>query len=208
MGFYVSRYRGRKLVYHPGVIDGYAGMISFMPDDGLGMIVLTNLSGNNPVPRIVTFAAYDRLLGLEPLPWVERFKMPAISPAISAPNAARRTTQPDKPSRPPRALAAYAGAYDNPAYGRITIRAADNGRLAGRLHDIRFALVHRAGDDWAVPETAWPLREGLEFSFRISADGIAERLATPLADGPTYRLQAGALSFTRVPVVQFGPSGR
>jgi CubicO group peptidase (beta-lactamase class C family) len=196
MGFYVSRYRGRKLVYHPGVIDGYAAMISFMPDDGLGMIVLTNLSGNNPVPRIVTYAAYDQLLRLDPLPWVERFTMPAIA---AAPTPHARPVQPDNPSRPPRRLAAYAGAYDNPAYGRITIRAADNGRLIGTLHDIRFDLVHRSGDDWTVPETVWPLREGLGFSFHIGAGGIAERLVTPLADGPTYRLQAGALVFTRAP---------
>ncbi len=196
MGFYVTRYRGRKLVFHPGVIDGYAGMISFMPGEGLGMIVLTNLSGRNPVPRIVTYAAYDRLLGLETLPWIERFEAletghgKAEKPAA----AARRAGT----ARPPRDAASYAGDYHNPAYGRITIRPTGDGRLNGKLHDIRFTLVHRAGDVWAVPETAWPLREGLEFGFRIGARGIADRLSTPLADGPTYRLQAGDIVFTRV----------
>ena len=68
MGFYVATYRGHRLIYHPGVIDGYAGLISLMPDDGLGMIVMSNLSGRNPVPKIVTYAVYDRLLGLAPLP--------------------------------------------------------------------------------------------------------------------------------------------
>ena len=45
MGFYITRYRGRKLVYHPGVMDDFAGLISFMPEENMGMIVLSNLWG-------------------------------------------------------------------------------------------------------------------------------------------------------------------
>ena len=196
MGFYVTRYRGRKLVFHPGVIDGYAGMISFMPGEGLGLIVLTNLSGRNPVPRIVTYAAYDRLLGLETLPWIERFE--ALETGHGKAQNPAAAVRPAGAARPPRDAASYAGDYHNPAYGRITIRPTGAGRLDGKLHDIRFTLVHRAGDVWTVRETAWPLREGLAFSFRIGAHGIADRLSTPLADGPTYRLQAGDIVFTRV----------
>lgn len=195
LGFYVTTYRSRRLVYHPGVIDGYAGVISFMPDEGLGMIVMSNLSGRNPVPRIVTYTVYDRLLGLPPLPWAERFK--ARDAAIRRERTAVRPIVSAGP--PPRPIAAYAGIFDNPAYGRMEIRADGKG-LVGMLHHLRFALVHGKDDSWLVPETAWPLRKGLKMTFHFDGGSKAVRLTTPLADGPTYRLQAGDITFTRGPV--------
>lgn len=191
LGFYVTTYRGRRLVYHPGVIDGYSGMISFMPDDGLGMIVLSNLSGRNPVPTVVTYTVYDRLLGLSPLPWMERFR---------ARDAAERKERPaDRPivpaGPPPRPIAAYTGVFDNPAYGRIEIRTKGDG-LEGALRHLRFALVHDKDDSWLVPDTVWPLRKGLKMTFHFDGGSKAVRLTTPLADGPTYRLQAGDITFT------------
>ena len=191
LGFYVTTYRSRRLVYHPGVIDGYAGMISFMPDEGLGMIVMSNLSGRNPVPRVVTYTVYDRLLGLSPLPWMERFR--------ARDTAVRRERSADRPivsaGPPPKPITAYTGVFDNPAYGRMEIRTAGKG-LEGALHHLRFALVHDKDDGWLVPDTVWPLRKGLKMTFHFDGGSKAVRLTTPLADGPTYRLQAGDITFT------------
>ena len=195
MGFYTATYRGRRLVYHPGVIDGYGGMISFMPDDGIGAIVLSNLSGRNPVPRIVTYALYDRILGLEPLPWMARYRN-----RDAALGAAKPPAPPLEPSGPPpRPLTAYEGGYENPAYGRMEIGAGADGGLDGALHLVRFRLVRGEADTWLVAETAWPLRKGLRITFHFDGTETAARLATPLADGPTYRLRAGDIVFTRVP---------
>jgi len=201
MGLYLSSYRGHALVYHPGVIDGYSAMLSFLPLDGIGVIVLSNLSGGNPVPSVVSYAIYDRLLGLPPVPWIDRLR------ARRAARAAQKALPPppEPPaSAPPRPAAAYAGDYQHPAYGRLAIRAAPGGQgagvtLDGELHGIRFTLIHTDGDTWRVAETAWPLRAGLRFRFRFDGGARAVALATPLADGPTYRLRAGDMVFTRVP---------
>ena len=48
--------------------------MSLVPDSDLGIIVLSNLSGSNRAPTIVTFALIDRLLGLEPIDWPARFR--------------------------------------------------------------------------------------------------------------------------------------
>jgi len=195
MGFYLSRYRGHPLVYHPGVIDGFAAMISFLPDDGIGVVVLSNLSGSNPVPSIVSYAVYDRLLGLAPLPWIDRLRTRlAARAARKSPNAP--STAPS--AAPPRPAQSYVGDYLHPAYGRLSIRAAPDGALSGALHGARFTLIHAGGDAWRVAETAWPIRAGLRVSFRFDGGARAARLVTPLADGPTYRLQAGDMVFARV----------
>lgn len=43
-------------------------MVSLLPDDGIGVVVLANLNGT-PLPTIVARQASDRMLGLEPVDW-------------------------------------------------------------------------------------------------------------------------------------------
>ena len=197
LGFYVARYRGHRVLRHGGAMDGYLARFSFMPEKGLGLVVLSNLSGGNPVPRLVAYNLYDRLLGLEPLPWAERRR--------EADRRRARLKKPEEPyaspedaAPPGRPLSAYAGRYAHPAYGVITLEARD-GALAGRFNDIGFALQHHDGETWRVPETFWPLREGLEMKFRADTAGRVEALATPIADGPTYRFNPGEMIFARTP---------
>jgi CubicO group peptidase (beta-lactamase class C family) len=199
MGFYILDYRGVRTVRHTGVIDGYSAVLSFIPDRRAGIVVLTNLSGDNPVPTVIERAVYDRLLGLEPVPWFDRF---------AARTAGRRTAaqppppQPETHGPPPapgRPVIAYAGVFRHPAYGDMAIEPGANGRaLSGRLHKLAFALRPLGGDLFVVPDTVWPLREGLRVRFETDGPGEVVRLVTPLADGPTYRRQGGPLVFERV----------
>jgi CubicO group peptidase (beta-lactamase class C family) len=197
LGFYVARYRGRRVVRHGGAIDGYLARLTFMPEERLGLVVLSNLSGGNPVPRLVAYNLYDRLLGLEALPWAER-RREADRRRAGAETETQADTPPEDAAPPPRALATYAGRYEHPAYGVLRIEARDGG-LAGRFNDIDFALVPWDGDAWQVPETAWPLREGLKMTFLANGRGEVDRLATPIADGPTYRFNPGDMIFRRTP---------
>ncbi len=197
MGFYLTTYRGRRLARHPGVIDGYAALMSFMPRNGLGVVVLTNRSGRNPAPAILSYAIYDRLLQLEPVSWIDRF------PGVAEARALRRATERAPTTNVSRAmtlaLESYAGIYTHPAYGSIEIATDGTGALKGRIHDIAFPLRHVAGDAWQVTEVRWPLREGLRMEFRVDPSGRVSALATPLADGPTYRHNPGDLIFVRDP---------
>jgi CubicO group peptidase (beta-lactamase class C family) len=45
MGLTVSTYRGRKVVAHGGAIDGFNALISWMPTEKIGMVILANRSG-------------------------------------------------------------------------------------------------------------------------------------------------------------------
>jgi CubicO group peptidase (beta-lactamase class C family) len=81
LGFYVARYRGHRVVRHGGAIDGYLSRFSFMPEDGLGLVVLSNLSGGNPVPRLVAYNLYD--------PRVRRPSRPTPRPRTPCRPAAR-----------------------------------------------------------------------------------------------------------------------
>ena len=73
LGLRVSSYRGHKMVAHGGGIDGFISSMSWLPRERIGVMVLTNRSGDmNPVPVMIAYNVYDRLLGLDPVDWNAR----------------------------------------------------------------------------------------------------------------------------------------
>ena len=188
LGLRLSSWYGQRLAFHPGFIDGYGARLSLLPDSRSGVVVLTNMSGETPVARILSQHALDCLTGAPRTDWIARFgggrKPPMPPPA------------PPAPVVPDRALEAYGGTYDHPAYGRLTFSTGSGSdRLVGEFHGRRFALEYAGGDRWRLTETHWPLREGLVFAFQDWKSGRFGKVTSPLADGPTYRHNAGPLTF-------------
>ena len=184
-------WRGEKLAFHPGAIDGYAARISILPDRLAGVIVLSNLSGITRVAQIVSQIALDCLVGAPITDWTSRL-------GERRPAAAKK---PDPPAAVvvDRPRTAYAGVYRHPAYGTFQISVAvGHQTLAGDFHGRNIVLDYAGKDSWRLRETEWPLREGLIFRFLELDDGKFQSFATPLADGPTYRHNAGPMVFKRV----------
>lgn len=198
-GLYKATYRGHRVLRHGGAIDGYLAEFAVMPDDGVGVVVLSNLSGSNPVPRLVALNLFDRLLGLEPTAWIERQR------AVEAGRKGQESrwvwpTHERSKVVPRHDMSRYVGTYEHPAYGSIMItKGIDEVDLQGFFHDIPFHLVHIGKEQWQVWETAWPLRRGLIMSFKSNKSGVVDRLETPIADGPTYRFNPGPMVFKRQP---------
>ena len=72
MGFFIASYRGHKLVEHGGKLDGFSLEFAFLPEDQIGVIVLANLDQSR-FRDALPYDVFDRALGLQPLPWNERF---------------------------------------------------------------------------------------------------------------------------------------
>ncbi|HWJ98909.1 MAG TPA: serine hydrolase domain-containing protein [Acidimicrobiales bacterium] len=62
LGFKVRRWRGRRLVGHDGNMPGVAANVWLAPDDGVGVVVLTNGFALG-IPHEVALLAIDELLG-------------------------------------------------------------------------------------------------------------------------------------------------
>ena len=73
LGVAVTNYRGHKLVIHGGGIDGFLSQMSWLPNERIGAIVLTNSTAAN-IANIITYKIYDTFLGLEPVDWIGRQK--------------------------------------------------------------------------------------------------------------------------------------
>jgi CubicO group peptidase (beta-lactamase class C family) len=193
MGFFVTTYRGQKLVRHGGGIDGFISSLSFMPRQKMGIIVLTNLSGNNPVPNAVSLSVYDRLLGLEPVDWVGRVKEREAE-AREAREAAEEEGGSERAegTSPSHDLADYAGDYEHLGYGAIRIEL-DGGNLFFTFHDVKSALEHFHYDVFEVPENPLVPFGGMKVMFLYKKSGEIDRLVVP------FEPNVDDIVFARIP---------
>jgi CubicO group peptidase (beta-lactamase class C family) len=132
LAWFIDDYRGWQIVSHTGGIGGFRCRILLVPAARLGIALLTNSgAGTSPasMPIACTYTLVDRLLDLPRRDWDQHYHRFAVE-AEEAEKAAQaqRLASRHTGTKPSRELAAYVGDYDEPAYGRATIRLID-GRL-------------------------------------------------------------------------------
>jgi len=69
LGWRVFTYQGRKLIFHGGAVRGYRGLIAFLPDQDVGIVVLWN--SESTAPSALLPAWIDRALGISGRNWLE-----------------------------------------------------------------------------------------------------------------------------------------
>lgn len=175
-GLMVSTYRGHKVVNHGGGIDGFISAMAWLPNDGIGVMVLSNMSGAaNPLPGIVRDRVFDELLGYDPIDWNARARtqIEEAEAAAAAREAAREAKRVAGTS-PTHDLEAYAGTYSHPGYGDVVIDLAD-GALHVTFDAFEADLEHYHFDVFATPNDGSPLG-GTRVSFQLNTDGEIVRL--------------------------------
>jgi CubicO group peptidase (beta-lactamase class C family) len=206
LGFRSHWYRGERVVWHGGGFTGTNALMMMLPDRGVGVAVLANL-GMTPLfaPHILANYVFDRVCGKEPAPWLDRFreqrrKFVAQQDADrEVGNASRRPA-----TQPSRDLSVYAGDYEHPGYGRITITRAE-GHLHWAFRGMSDPLTHRRDDAFELPREARSpgglLPPRLPLTFSADHDGKIVSLAVPLE--PMVK----AIAFTRVAAGDGTPLG-
>jgi hypothetical protein len=162
LGCQVESYRGTRIVRHGGNLAGYASDVTVVPGEDVGIAILTNQIGTG-MRDALPLMLLDRLLGLDPVPWGERY-FELISASRSGAREARQHRQSRaRGVRPSRDLDAYVGSYSHPAHGTLRVDRDGEG-LVPSFHDLGelHRLEHRNQDaydlwfvefDTAVPAT-------------------------------------------------------
>lgn len=195
LGLGIYGYRGHTVVQHGGGIDGFTALLSFMPRDNMGMIILSN-RGGNPVPTLVAYNVYDRLLGLDPVPWHDRFQERQEKQEQAEEEAKKKGYTPRKQgTQPSHPLADYVGEYEHPGYGIVRIQL-DDDRLTLTLNQMTSPLRHFHYDVFEVPEDPLDPFENMKVMFQMSLEGEIARLSLPLEPN------VGPIVFTRQPEEQ------
>jgi len=132
LGLRVHDYQGRLIVNHTGGLDGMLSYIGFMPEEGLGVIILTN-GDNHSANGALAYHVFDALLGIEGPDWNKRH-LKAFQENRRR-QQERKQKQRDtraKGSKPTHPISAYTGSYTDTVYGQAQITQSD-GELILRL---------------------------------------------------------------------------
>lgn len=131
MGWFLNDYRGRLVVSHTGGLDGMLSQTAMMPEENLGLVILTN--SETGLFTIMRNKILDVFLDAPKRDWnaegLERFKQTKAREAEADKKLVEARVKNTKPSL---ALKDYAGTYGGEMYGDATITE-ENGKLVLRL---------------------------------------------------------------------------
>ncbi|MCA9290161.1 MAG: serine hydrolase, partial [Phycisphaerales bacterium] len=141
MGWMIDVYHGHYRVHHGGNIDGFSALVSLLPRDRLGVVVLTNMNATG-LTELVVREVTDRVLDLEDRDWFGEAAMQREQ-MLAAGKAAEETKQDPRVAGTTlnHPLEAYAGRYEHPGYGIVTF-STDGDHLAVEYNDITAPLEH------------------------------------------------------------------
>ncbi|HKT46154.1 MAG TPA: serine hydrolase, partial [Candidatus Acidoferrales bacterium] len=180
LAWVATSYRGHNLVWHNGGIDGFYALLSMLPDDHIGVVVLTNLP-HGDVPDVIAYSVFDHLLGLQPVDWFSRYKEREAKEKQKDDEAKKNKPNDRKTgTHPSHALADYAGDFENPGYGLIRV-ALSGDALQLSINKLGpFRLEHYHYDVFQVPEDDDSVAAGEKFQFHMNKKGDIESISAAL----------------------------
>jgi CubicO group peptidase (beta-lactamase class C family) len=189
MGRQTSVYRGHLMTFHGGDLPGFHTQVSFMPKEHVGVLVFVIGNHTAPLYNLITYNVYERLLGVDQTPWIQR-GLDIRLKAKEADRQARKKEGGDRvaDTKPSHALADYAGDYENPAYGVMKIGLKD-GQLQFDFHKIRMPMMHFHYDRFDTPNDEQDGKWSVNFRTNPQGD-IAEAVMS---------LDEAEVGFTRKP---------
>lgn len=142
LGWFLNDHRGRKVVQHGGNIDGMHALVGMMPEEDLGVVVLTNLTPNR-ITYALMYRIFDAYLGHDAVDWSGRL-LARTDTLRSEGEAQRRELESARVAgtRPSLELADYAGTYRHPMYGDVTVSVEDEGLVMRRGRHLLADLDH------------------------------------------------------------------
>ena len=131
LGWFLSNYQGRKVVTHSGGLDGMISRVGLLPEENLGVVVLTN--SETPLSTALMYKVFDTFLGVPRRDWSANYLARHRQAEAAAEAEARKTEEARVTgTRPSLALGKYAGTYGGEMYGEARV-AEEQGRLVLRL---------------------------------------------------------------------------
>jgi CubicO group peptidase (beta-lactamase class C family) len=128
IGWFIQDYRGRELRQHGGNIDGMSAMVAVLPEEKIGLVVLSNANGS-PLPTIAMYRAIDALIGATPRDWSAEYrKLATKQRELAKETEKKRLAQRATGTSPSLSLDKYVGVYADSLYGDAKVRS-ENGKL-------------------------------------------------------------------------------
>jgi CubicO group peptidase (beta-lactamase class C family) len=187
LGWGLRDYKGRKLVSHGGGVAGYVTRVMLVPEENLGVVILTNAEEDNAFESVLDHIL-DAYLGGPTVDYISVFKADEDKDNKEAEGKMQKAAQAraadSKPSLP---LEVYAGDYSDPWYGKVTIRQ-ENGGLVLNFERTPKGLADLQHWQYDTFKAHWRDRtvEDAFVTFGLKPDGSIDHFTmvavSPLAD--------------------------
>lgn len=151
LGLFAADYNGRQVFWHTGGAAGMVSNVCFVPEERLGIAILTN-NDNQGFFESLRYQVLDAYLDVN---YVNRSKqsLPGFRNNMKEQlNQVTAWKQRIKAGRPTLPLAAYTGEYSNELYGSATIAQKD-GHLVIRFNSHKYltgTLEYMDNDEWLL----------------------------------------------------------
>lgn len=187
-GWSLSDYRGHRLVWHTGGWPGMVSRLTLVPEQKLGVVVLTNQEVGAAF-NAVTLQVLDAFLQLPATDWTAAYAKAAEKADAEADTSWKHHEQARaKRSAPSLPLSGYAASYRDPWYGEVVIR------QEGKRLRLQFAktaqlvgtLEHWQHDSFIVRWDDRSLNADAFVNFALTPDGKVREMrmeaVSPLTD--------------------------
>lgn len=122
LGWGLEDYNGKRMVSHTGGVNGFVTSVTLIPDEKLGVIVLTN-TDQNALYESIKYEIIDAYMKLPYRNYSNTFLLNQKQQMNTAKDVWKKkfdTVAMHKPAT--LSLAAYAGVYENEVYGTLTVK--------------------------------------------------------------------------------------
>jgi CubicO group peptidase (beta-lactamase class C family) len=184
LGVYMADYNGKQMFWHTGGAFGFVTNTCFVPDENLGITILTN-NDNQSFFEALRLQILDAYLGV---PYINRSaqmlpgQIQQTTSTIKNTNAFKARVKGNKPTLP---LTSFTGDYANDVYGTITIKAVgDDLQIIFNGHNnLNASLQYMDNDEWLMTynnpafgifATKFKMEQGKVLSVDIKANDFIE----------------------------------
>ena len=182
LGWFLEEYAGRGIVAHTGGVNGFVTSVALVPEEKLGIIVLTNTDANN-FYEALRYEIMDAYLGLPFRNYSNVYKGFQSQGDIRQADWLKKkkdTISKNNPTELP--LNAYAGNYVHEVYGKMDIKN-ENGKLIMRFehHKGRYGTLEPLGGNRFLCTYSDPLYGVKVLPFTV-VNGKVKSVTVTVAD--------------------------
>jgi CubicO group peptidase (beta-lactamase class C family) len=168
LGWFLTDIRGNMCVYHTGSLPGMLSKTVLIPDQNLGMVVLTNTeTGGRGVYLSATQTIVDSYLGLDDFGWTDKYYQQYQNRRSSADSVTAQVWETVKSASNDHInVEEYIGVYEDNWFGKVEVYMKDNQLWfrSYRSPKLNGPMYHYKANSFAIK---WKYREMNADAFAI-----------------------------------------